>query len=223
MIVDLMRERGEERACMGGQPKSGEVESTASQSKRASRYDLILEAAEIEFYERSFDGVGVAAIGLRAGITPSAIYRHFESKDEILATLFDRAIDALQAHTAHRFDDPFEQLEYLVRGHVEFSLSEHRLNAVWTREQHALAEPYRRRVHRRQKSYIDRWIACLDACYPGNKAPDITAVVRVAHAIITSDGTRPPAVPRSANLKTILVAATLRAMRALDRTADRSH
>jgi AcrR family transcriptional regulator len=188
-------------------------------ASRANRYDAILEAAEIEFYERSYDGVGVAAIGARAGITPSAIYRHFESKDEILATLFDRAIDALQVHTAAQVDDPFEQLKHLVRGHVEFALSSHRLNAVWMREQHALAEPYQRRVHRRQKSYVDRWIACLDACYPGNKTSDIAAVVRAAYAIITSDGSRPGAAPRSANLKKLLESAALRAVGALDRQA----
>jgi len=180
------------------------------------RYEVILEAAELEFYERSFDGVGVAAIGARAGITPSAIYRHFESKDEILATLFDRAIDALQIHTAAQIDDPFDELRYLVDGHVEFALSAHRLNSVWTREQHAIAEPFRRRVHLRQKAYVDRWLACLDACYPGNKTSDLAAVMRLAHAIITSDGTRVSAAPRSANLKSILVSATMRAVEALD-------
>jgi AcrR family transcriptional regulator len=209
----------EEGLSMGGDQQASIAEAVGRQAKRISRYEAILEAAEIEFYERSFDGVGVAAIGARAGITPSAIYRHFESKDEILATLFDRAIDALLVRTAEELDDPFEQLEYLVRGHVEFSLSVHRLNAVWIREQHALAEPYQRRVQRRQKSYIDRWVACLDACYPGNKTSDISAVVRAAHAVITSDGTRPAVAPRSPNLPAILVSATLRAVSTLDRSA----
>jgi AcrR family transcriptional regulator len=203
---------------MGGEQETGVAEASGGQARRISRYEAILEAAEIEFYERSFDGVGVAAIGARAGITPSAIYRHFESKDEILATLFDRAIDALLVRTAAELDDPFEELEYLVRGHVEFSLSVYRLNAVWIREQHALAEPYQRRVQRRQKSYIDRWVACLDACYPGNKTSDIAAVVRAAHAVITSDGTRPAAAPRSPNIKQILVSSTLRAVGALDQS-----
>ncbi|WP_338012452.1 TetR/AcrR family transcriptional regulator [Rhodococcus pyridinivorans] len=36
----------------------------------------------------------------------SAIYRHFKSKDEILATLFDRAIDALLMGVPDSRNDP---------------------------------------------------------------------------------------------------------------------
>lgn len=59
------------------------------------RDERILEAAEMLFFERGFDGVGVDEIGQAAGVSGSAIYRHFQGKNEILATLFDRAIDAL--------------------------------------------------------------------------------------------------------------------------------
>jgi AcrR family transcriptional regulator len=178
---------------------------------------LILEAAEQQFYERSFDGVGVAAIGAQAGVTPSAIYRHFESKGEILAVLFDQAIDALMQHTSDTFNDPAEELEYLISGHAEFAVTHARLAAIWTREQHALEEPYRRRVRRRQKQYVDRWIDVLNACYPGWTKPDIQTMVRALHAIMTSDGTRPAQVKRSANLKELLIATATNAVRALER------
>ncbi|WP_280783381.1 TetR/AcrR family transcriptional regulator [Rhodococcus opacus] len=178
---------------------------------------LILEAAEEQFYERSFDGVGVAAIGARAGVSPSAIYRHFESKDEILAVLFDEAMDALQRHTADVHPDPKEELAYLIAGHAEFALTHVRLAAIWTRERRALAEPYRRRVQRRQKQYIDRWIECLGACYPGWRRSDLAVITRAVLAMMTSDGTRPSAVPRSAHLKELLVSAATNAVQALER------
>ena len=52
-----------------------------------TRDDQILAAAEKLFFERSFDGVGVDEIGRVAGTSGSAIYRHFPSKDAILAAL----------------------------------------------------------------------------------------------------------------------------------------
>jgi AcrR family transcriptional regulator len=184
---------------------------------QVSTDQLILEAAEEQFYERSFDGVGVAAIGARAGVTPSAIYRHFESKDEILAVLFDHAIDALQRLTALEHADPKEEMAYLIAGHVEFALSHQRLAAIWTREGHALVDPYRRRVQRRQKQYVDRWIDCLDQNYPGWRRPDLVAVVRAVHAILTSDGTRPSTSPRSAVIKELLISAATNAVETLAR------
>ncbi len=57
--------------------------------------EKILAAAEKLFFERSFDGVGVDEIGKAAGTTGSAIYRHFPSKDAILAALFDKTLDTI--------------------------------------------------------------------------------------------------------------------------------
>lgn len=176
---------------------------------------LILDTAENQFFERSFDGVGVAAIAAGAGVTPSAIYRHFESKDEILAVLFDQAIDALLKHTADEHEDPRDELEYLIRGHLDFSMEREKLSAIWVRESRSLVEPYRRRVQRRQRQYIDRWVDCLDACYAGSKRADILAVVRAVHAILMSDAVRPPSSSRSPSLKALLTAAALNAVAAL--------
>jgi AcrR family transcriptional regulator len=177
---------------------------------------LILAAAEELFYERSFDGVGVAAIGARAGVNPSSIYRYFESKDEILSVIFDRAIDALQRHTADRCDSPGDELEYLITGHAEFALENRRLASIWAREGQTLVDPYLRRIQRRQKQYIDRWVECLSALYPGRRRADLLVVVRAVHAVLTSDATRPPQAPGSKLVKVLLVASALRAVEALD-------
>jgi hypothetical protein len=49
---------------------------------------MILAAAEELFFQRSFDGVGMDAIGRASGIVGSGLYRHFRGKNEILAALF---------------------------------------------------------------------------------------------------------------------------------------
>lgn len=175
----------------------------------------ILEAAEQLFYERSFDGVGVAAIAGLAGVAPSAIYRHFEGKDEILAVLFDHAIDALQRLTAEQHSDPQAELAYLISGTVEFALGHDRLAAIWSREDHALVAPYRRRVQRRQKQYVDRWVTCLDSCYPGWRRPDLIVMVRAVHAILTSDLTRPAVSPRSGVVRELITGAATGALAVL--------
>jgi AcrR family transcriptional regulator len=127
-----------------------------------ARDERIIDAAELLFFERSFDGVGVDDIGKAAGLSGSAIYRYFEGKDEIVAAMFDRAVDSLlMLVPAHR-DDAQAQLHDLVHAHVGFAQANPRLAAVWAKEQHCLADPYRRAHQRRQQRRFGQ-AACLGA------------------------------------------------------------
>ena len=150
---------------------------------------MILKAAKELFYERSFAAVGVDEIGQRAGVTGPAIYRHFKGKDEILSTLFDDAIDRLLEATAATSDDPWEELEALARGHAKFVMSERKLAGVKIREERSLAEPFRRGLHRRERRYVERWIACLERCYPGADVEELTTATHVALGALNSIAT----------------------------------
>lgn len=149
----------------------------------------ILDAAERLFFERSFDGVGVDEIGKAAGLSGSAIYRHFESKNEILAVMFDRAVDSLLTRVPSAPDDPQEQLRALVYAHVGFAQANPRLAAVWAKEQHCLTEPYRRAHHRRQQGYLTIWTSCLSRCYPQRSAEDVLLAVLGVHALLIAHAT----------------------------------
>lgn len=179
------------------------------------REQKILEAAEKLFAERSFDGVGVDAIGKEAGITGSAIYRHFANKDEILAVLFDQAIDALLLRIGEPLDDPEAELACLVRAHVEFAVSHQRLASISSREQHALTDIHQRNFRRRQRRYTDRWIQALDKRYPGHSREELVSTMRALHALIISDATRPPGGRRAPDLQTLLVNLALAALNGL--------
>ena len=92
-----------------------------------TRDEKILAAAEKLFFERSFDGVGVDEIGKVAGTTGSAIYRHFPSKDAILAALFDKTLDTILVRLGEPDDDPTAELNKLVRAFVGLAKSHERL------------------------------------------------------------------------------------------------
>src|ERR1700745_1851348 len=135
-------------------------------ANRNDRSEQILRTAMHLFHERGFDGVGVDLIGETAGVSGPAIYRYFSGKDEILMTLLDEAIDRVLMSTGGQFDDPREELEHLVRGHVQRALEERELMSVWTRERNSIPKAYRSRLSARIKRYIDRWVDWLHACYP---------------------------------------------------------
>jgi len=179
------------------------------------REQLILEAAERLFHERSFDGVGVDAIAREAGIVGSGVYRHFSSKEEILVALIEQATDALLMRLGEPDPDPKQELRQLVALHVEFAINHARLADVWQREHHILQSERQRSLHRRQRHYIDRWVTCLDACYPGHTREDLLTAVRAVHALITSDTTRRTGSRVAQNLPELLCALALSALEAL--------
>ncbi|KAF0957149.1 TetR/AcrR family transcriptional regulator [Rhodococcus sp. T7] len=169
-----------------------------------SREDQILTAATQLFSERSFDGVGVDAIAGAAGITGSAVYRHFSSKEEILAVLFDRLLDALLVRIGEPTDSPEFEIERLIAAHVEFTMENPELTIIWNREQTTLSQVYRANIMRRKRAYVDRWIRALGAGYPGRTREELASAVRAVHSLISSDTSRPGGAKRPSNIAVVL-------------------
>jgi AcrR family transcriptional regulator len=155
-------------------------------SENVARDRQILDAAAALFYAKGFHGVGVDEIGKQVGISGPALYRHFAGKDEILATLFNEAMDELISATAAVFDDPHRDLERLIRHHVDFSISHRHLVNVYQREDRSLVEPWRRHFDRRMRQYASRWEATLRRCFPDASDQHIAAGTQAALGLIHS-------------------------------------
>ena len=189
-------------------------------ARRMDRPQAILEAALELFSEHGFAAVGVDRIGKRAGVPGPHIYRHFSGKDELLATLVDQSMDRLLTLTSATDDDPQVELEQLVRGHVRFALGDRRLLAVYAQEARSLPEADRRRTRRRQRAYIDRWIALLGRCYPGRSAVELEAATHGAIGHIQSVVRWPRAIVEAPGLETIIEQHVLHGLGALAEAVD---
>lgn len=187
-----------------------------------SRDEQILAAAEKLFYERSFDGVGVDDIGKAAGTSGSAIYRHFPSKDAILAALFDKTLDTLLVRLGEANEDPAADLDKLVRAFVGLVKSHERLVSIWLREQRSLADQYRREHDRRQRRVTDRWIGCLKRCYPERSSDELVTATRGVQLLLLSEALRPPGGRRARQAEELLVQLGLASLRALEPAAATS-
>lgn len=62
----------------------------------ARNRELLLAAAEVEFAERGLD-VSVADIARRAGVGKGTVFRHFATKDDLIAAIVRQHVDALDA------------------------------------------------------------------------------------------------------------------------------
>ena len=190
----------------GEPPAEGGAESTPRAGSIAVSADQrILEAAEQLFFERSFDGVAVDDIGRAAGMSGSAIYRHFPGKDAILAALFNRMLDDLLLTSGHRDDDPDAELDELLRAFAKLAISNERLAAIWVREQRSLAPDYRREHSRRLRRYSDRWAEVLGRCHPARTHEELTVASRGVQMLMLSEALRPPGARRTAATSELLL------------------
>ena len=158
------------------------------------RQQILSTAAEL-FARRGFHGVSVAELGAAVGISGPALYRHFPSKDamlaEMLVSISEELLDvglarAAEASTAE------DALQALVRWHIDFALHNQPLIVVQDRDWDSLPADAAERVRALQNSYIDLWVDRLCAVSPvtANRA---RAVVHATFGLLNST-------PRSAIL-----------------------
>ncbi|MBC7291189.1 MAG: TetR/AcrR family transcriptional regulator [Actinotalea sp.] len=140
------------------------VRTTArSRAKADRRATLLAEAARL-FARRGFDGVSMEELGAAAGISGPAVYRHFASKQAVLAALLVGASARLRDGgdaVVERATDDAAALRALVRFHTGFALAEPDVIRVQDRDLDALTEADRHTVRGLQRGYVEAWVAVL--------------------------------------------------------------
>lgn len=153
------------------------------------RRQRILDAAIELFGERGYHAAGIDDIGAAAGITGPGVYRHFPSKLDMLVAVFERTADD-RAHAAAAIvaahDEPAEALAALVEDHVRFAVEYRSVIAVYLQEGRNLPQPQARRIRRRQRVYLDSWVALLAPLRPELDADAALATVQAAIGVIHS-------------------------------------
>lgn len=170
----------------------------------------ILETAAELFHERGFHGVSVDELGSRAGLSGPALYRHFAGKNEILAALFNQAMDELLTAAAavpdaSTEDDPRADLERLIRHHVAFTLGHRHLVNVYQREARSLGEPHRATFAQRRLDYTQRWERLVARCYPAASTPEVSVATQSCLGLIFSITFWPASALRAPGLEDLVV------------------
>lgn len=113
------------------------------------------------FAEFGYHGVSIEDLGASVGISGPAVYKHFSSKDALLAALLiGISEDLLQNGRVEvaGASSPSEALERLVDKHLEFSLTEPDLIRVQDRDLASLGQNDEQQVRRLQRAYVELWV-----------------------------------------------------------------
>jgi AcrR family transcriptional regulator len=154
-----------------------------------SRREQILDSAAELFAAKGFHGVSVGELGRACGITGPALYKHFPSKDAVLAEMLVSISERLLAEGRDRVDragDADEALEALVAWHIDFALRHRALIVVQDRDWQSLPPEARERVRALQREYVDVWAAQLRRLHRGLHTDRARAMAHAAFGLINS-------------------------------------
>ena len=171
------------------------------------RQQLLATAAEL-FAARGFHGVSVGEIGAACGVSGPALYRHFPSKDAMLAEMLVSISEELLEVGRLRVADagtPVEALHALVDWHLEFALHNKPLIIVQDRDWASLPDEAQEQVRVLQRAYVELWVAQLVEAHPGTSAAPARAAVHATFGLLNST-------PRSSHLPEPQMAELLRVM-----------
>src|SRR5882762_4732922 len=132
-------------------------------SSTPRKTQILQEAAQL-FARHGFHGVSIVELGAAVGISGPALYRHFPSKEALLARMLIGVSERLLAGgtaLAGQVADPSELLAALVDFQLDFSLREPELITVHDRDLANLPTPDRRQVRALQRAYVEIWVDAL--------------------------------------------------------------
>lgn len=185
--------------------------SNATRELTTRRAQILETAAEL-FAARGFHGVSVAEIGAACGISGPALYKHFASKDAVLAQMLVSISEELLAvgdRRAATAPNASAAITALVDWHIDFALRHRTLIVVQDRDWESLPDVARERVRSLQREYVDLWAGQLRLLDPDLDLDHARAMAHSAFGLINStphSGLLPD-VPMHALLRTMALAA----------------
>lgn len=154
-----------------------------------TRRDEILDSACRLYLAEGPEGLKMRRLAEEVGVTPGALYRHYESKEEVLLDLVGRAHETLLGYLTRALQggSPAERMHMAEEAYLDFALREARLYKVYYATPEligieALPEETAGRARAIQQFWQDRVAECVDAGLLRERDPCDLGVTLWSHA-----------------------------------------
>ncbi|MFL6088794.1 MAG: TetR/AcrR family transcriptional regulator [Aeromicrobium sp.] len=155
----------------------------------ASRRQQIIDTAAELFASRGYHGVSVNDIGAACGTSGPALYKHFSSKQALLAASLTEVSETLRDEGRRRAEgapDAPAALAALIDWHIDFALTHPSRIVIQDREWSNLDADAQATVRRIQLGYIDLWVDVLTRLRPQLDRPTARAMVQAGFGLLNS-------------------------------------
>jgi AcrR family transcriptional regulator len=180
------------------------VTGTTRARAKAHRRDALVTAATRLFAERGFDRVSIEELGAAAGVSGPAMYRHFASKQVVLAAILVEVSEWLLERGTAIVDeqpDAAVALDRLIGFHVDFALASRDVIRIQDHDLDKLAANDEAAVRSAQRSYVELWVGVLAHLRPDDT--DVALRLR-AHATFGLINSTPHSAGRAEHARDVL-------------------
>lgn len=154
-------------------------------SRAARRRNQILESARDLLRRDGWHAVGIDEIGEAAGVSGPAVYRYFQTKQDVLTEALRYAAEQLWSSEPEQPGRDGD-VDAWVRSHIEFTLDNADLIELWYAESRHLPVGARTEQRRLQRRYLEGWVDALLAARPELAQDEARLMVRAAVGLIHS-------------------------------------
>jgi len=193
---------------------SASTADTVGRRPRGRKAQIVSAAAEL-FATRGFAATGIDDIGAQVGISGPAIYRHFKSKDAILAAVIMETVTAFAVDGA----GVSKGIGWLVANTVGVALDSPANLATYIRERHRLSGVAREQLARLERPLYRAWRRSVRAANPGLQDGAIATRQMAVLSAMSAVAIRPP-LTRGPQLEALLVEAMMAVLQAPDGPAS---
>lgn len=147
------------------------------------RRNQILESARDLLRRDGWHAVGIDEIGEAAGVSGPAVYRYFDTKQDVLTEALRHAAEQLWNFEP---GDSDTGLEAFVTSHIDFTLDNLDIVGLWYSESRHLPVEARTEQRRLQRRYMEGWVDALLVERPELAQDEARLRVRAAIGLIHS-------------------------------------
>lgn len=171
--------------------RSAPVREPAKSERGRDRRDKILLAAAHLFHTNGFHATGIDDIGAAVGITGPGVYRHFESKQDLLSAIVEQSLsqhEAILDEVKSADVGPRERVEKLLQMSASALVRNREQGSVYFREASNLEPDKHARFVRMQRGFIADWVQILRGARPELTAEEARVEVRAVSGLLNSVG-----------------------------------
>lgn len=161
---------------------------TSKERRRERAGEQILEAAAKAIAEHGFHGMTMRGLAAATGMSLANFYNYFDSKDDLLFELHERAFQGLAATAEaalQKTDDPEAQLYLFISNHVGYFTQHTDVMRVLIYEASKLDREHRREVRELKDAYFNAALRIIARLLPSPKgrAPERAELERAAYCV----------------------------------------
>lgn len=146
-------------------PRPKDIDTEEGRRRHEAKYQRILDAALDVFARKGFHEAKINEIARAAGVADGTIYLYFKNKDDVLISLFEAKLEAINAGLRDELCDitePNLRLEHIIRYHLRMALQNPTLAAFITIELRRSSKFMKDYAKNQLAEYLGQWGSVVD-------------------------------------------------------------